>query len=813
MPISLATAELSISIVNGIIKLGGKVDKILAEQDAGEAELALPSFTTTRRTPVARLLRELADLLEDGQISLGTDRDRIQEIVEGTADPVQAEVEAFILKYLPEALKLEIRNDNQFVEDQLRRLSTDWDFGDADIRRLALYVGSGRDLREGSLEWRLALAVVDVLAEFALEQQQRIVRSEAGRKVIATVLQRFTEGDLEEEATTAGLLLKRVVNATLNGLLDSREAWDGDNQWIEAILDALSDARAQAEVSDDFLLGLFQGGGYRAFIVELLEEGGERLSRKEGDAYRQILAEILREAAKQAAESQDGFQDFFQDHWTDLARAGLRSFGKYGPIILDEANPILETALLAAVRSLAETGNRDLISPDNLVAATEAAIAAVAAKPELLAENADWAPAFYGAFASVVRDEGLRNTFSKEGLEILLLRTAAVAAENPELIVARPGFAQEVTGTILKKISEVESLRSGPLATAVVVGALTTIEQNPNLLDTRYAEILGDFAGKLAELVKARSITGLQAEDLAAAAAEAIAENPDLFAEGGDPSWLQAAYGAFADVLADNDLKQTFSAKGLEAIVKTAMRTVSENPELLIADHLLPQTVLANVLKKLAGTPDVRIETLATAAVDGTLTAFVENPGLLDTPYAEVIGDLAGRLADRVRTGSTTGLEAQYLIAVITETVAANPDVLANLQNRLTIAIVDKVLDKVSENQNKALAAIALLPVVESVLSVVAMRGENLLSGTSVEELTSNIGDVVNSGLTAAARELGRQLDLPTVPVVVMALIEAWARGEITTVDLESESFNMAFAKLAAWASRSRELPAPSLDA
>ena len=815
MPIPLMTVELAISIVNGVIKLGGKVDKIVAEQESGGAELALPSFITTRRTPVARLLNVLSDLLKNNQILLAHDLSRIKEIVENGQRLNQSEVEAFILKYQPESLRLEVRNNNQFVEDQLRRLATDWDFSDGDIQRLALYVNSGRDLREGSLEWRLAMAVVDVFAEFALEQQQRLIHNDAGRKVLTAVLERFSDGDLEEEATTAKLLFARVVSATLNGLLDSREVWEADHEWIEALLGALADARAQDEVSDDFLLGLVQGRGYRALIVELLEEGENLRRHKDGKAYQKILAQMLNEAARQAVLSDNGFDKFVQTHWTDIARAGLRSFAKYGTNVFDDRNPVVQTVLLAAVRSLAKPGNRDFISSDSLIAVTEAAIAAVAAKPELLSSNPDWASTFYGAFASVVKDESLRNTLSVEGLESLLLRTAVATAEHPEFIIAKPGFAQEITGSILKKISEVESLHSGPLAATAVVGALEAIENNPTLLETCYAEIFADFAGHLASLVSNRSLSGLQAEGLATAAAAAIAENPRLFMNGEEMSWIQVAYSSFSDVLADQGLRQTFATKGLEAIVKRAMHTVSESPELLLSHRPVGQIILANILQKFAGTPDIRIERLATTAIDGVVAAMRDHPVLLKNQYAEVIGDLAGRLADRVRTGSISGLQAQDLIASLIKVIAADPSLLNNFPAHLTRVLVEEVLDKATTDRDhmEVFAGMPLIQIVESVLAVIAARGVALMDNASMESLTTTVGQVVDHGLTAASRELGRQLDLPSVPMVIVALVEAWARGEIRIVDSEDEAFKNVVTKLSTWAYSMRELPAPNIRA
>lgn len=684
MPIPAITAELAVSIARGLIKLGGRIDNVVAEGLANNSDSAVPDFFRfSGREATHKLLTELENLAANtpvvaGQIDpLDGVREDIAGFIERRDDPDNAPSEAEIIpvveRLLPDLLIGSMITDGQRVERELNKLAGSWNLQDEDIRRASYYLGAGRSNLGGSLSFRLAMVVVDVLAEFTLDTQHLFVKDEAKGAIIKAILTRFSEGDLEDEISSSEILLRRLLSSTLNGALDARESWDGDDVWLNAALDALNDARSRTDadgntiIDDDYLIGLLQGRGYRRLVGELIEESGELLSQQTASMYRAVLADVLVETAPLVRNSQGGFEDFFQQHWADLARAGLRSVSNNGPQLLDDANPVIKVSLISITRSLSETQGRELFSTEALTEATEAAIAAVAANPSIMGdENTQitWTKALFSSFAAVVADRGLQASFSPNGLEGMARHTAKIIAQNPELIVDDPG---------------------------------------------------------------------------------------------------------------------------------------------------LPRTVVAGMLHKIAGARDLRMESLATSAVDGALSAIADNPALLKSKYADVLGDIAGSLAAHVRDQRITGLQAQHLISAASSGLAANPELFGQLQERLAQAAIEKVIE-VAGNDNKGiLAGSALSEVAATVVSILAARGNELLTGSSVEELANKVGNVLQRALAEASHQLGRRVDVPSASLAISMVMETWARGDIAPEVFDADAFEAFFAELADFARDHYELPVPAV--
>ncbi len=519
MPLPLATVELGISIAKGVIKLGGRIDVALAEEAANRRPVPMP-FAISVLPPSMRFMKEtLTNVAERDPALEESERNRIRQALEG--QPSQADLIELMEDFAPDKLEFDFDDPNERTAAVVNALL---EAGLADDRegalKLAFYLGPGADNREQKLEWKIGMAVVSALAEFALDNQDRFVREKVPREVLAAVLQRFATPELLDVAS-GQQLIRFAVRATLNGLVDTRGLVDGDNPWLGSLLDALADARAavkaaaleegqtaeEAEAAaNNYLIGLFGGKGYKPLISELLEEGVTRLDADEGEHLRLVMADVLA-AAKTQIDQRDHLKGFFQDNWPNLVRAGLSSFQEHGPDLLKirDDKPLLSEILQAAVGSLAETQGQEFLSADALVGATEAAIAAVAAKPELLGDN-EWLKITYGGFAFVVGDRGLRGAFSEKGLEAFARNTAERLAKSPELLVKKPGLPREVVGTILTKIAGAETFGLEDLALAAVDGALTAMADNPALVaetaGERYGPAVADLAGALAERVR-----------------------------------------------------------------------------------------------------------------------------------------------------------------------------------------------------------------------------------------------------------------------------------------------------------------------
>ena len=72
--------------------------------------------------------------------------------------------------------------------------------------------------------WRVALTVVDALAEFGAENTALFAHDDRLQSLVGSVLRRFADADLQS-ADTWSETLRRVLSATLNGARHTRPSW------------------------------------------------------------------------------------------------------------------------------------------------------------------------------------------------------------------------------------------------------------------------------------------------------------------------------------------------------------------------------------------------------------------------------------------------------------------------------------------------------------------------------------------------------------------------------------------------------------
>ena len=91
----------------------------------------------------------------------------------------------------------------------------------------------------------------------------------------------------------------------------------------------------------------------------------------------------------------------------------------------------------------------------------------------------------------------------------------------------------------------------------------------------------------------------------------------------------------------------------------------------------------------------------------------------------------------------------------------------------------------------------AVTEIVRGVLDLLAGRGGGLMGDDGVDGLEARLEVVLAAALKRAAAELGRRLDLPSLPAAVIGLAEAWARGEVPTLDPNEPVFIELFGDIA----------------
>jgi hypothetical protein len=590
--LSTDAASLAISIARGLIKLGGRLDVLMAERTATEGKLVIPMPPVSVGPPLfkrAELLQEyLAKTAGEMADPLGPDRATLAILVAKT--PTPNEVDVYFRRIFPKLAEPPLVDpDAEYLKVLKTRLPTvDW--SDPSTREAAFAIASGRDTRELGYAARTALLVVDTLAEFGAENTSRFVRDPNLQAVVQSVLERFARPQLEDFEQW-NPFLRHALSATLNGALDASGVFLGRHEWLDAVLTALTQARADAAGGDDFVLGLLHGRGYSLLISEGLAVAGSRLSSGQAPAFQQITAEVLLAAAPLVKANKAGFAGFFREHWGDLFRAGLVSVAAHGPVMLQGQSPLLKETLLAMLGELAKTTDSEFFTTDTAFKLTEAALGAVARNPDLLndAVKEAWFRELIAGAAKTLSDDTIRATLTREGLESLVLNALSVLAAHPELLVSKPGRRFDLVSAILKSVSGVGSLDARALATAAVTGALDGLARQPHLLDTRYGDLIAELTGALAKLVAARGITGGQAADLVTAASEAILRNPELFTRVQDNvavavvnAVLAGAKTRDSNLLAGPALVETTRAilealalRGRDAVANTALKDLT----------------------------------------------------------------------------------------------------------------------------------------------------------------------------------------------------------------------------------------------
>jgi hypothetical protein len=475
---------------------------------------------------------------------------------------------------------------------------------------------------------------------------------EPTRKLVASVLARFSEPDLSTMSGW-GDVLKHALRVTLNSVIDEREALAGGRVWIERALSAVANVREQAPNGDDFVLGLLRGNGINQLISGLLVEGADYLSEGDEEVWEAILSDVLLTAAAKAKDSA-GFDEFFQENWHALVGAGLSSLGEHGTRLLDDSE-LLKTTLVATVNSLAESFAAGPPTGETLTAAVQTAIG-VFSDSDVLAPSVrqKWLREMIAGVATVIRDEGLRSAFSQPALERYARGALEVLARNPEVIATDSELVNKILDNVLRKLTTIETFAVGPLADVAVGGVLKAIADNPGLIDRKYASIIGDLAGELADRVANGGISSFQANEILEIAAEVVATNEFIFLEA--RKGLSAAIvKAITDIVATDDGARLMAGSVAVTIVERLLKQFAQTGLGLPAN----MTKLGSRVHELlaAGLSDAK-ELLGNKLAQSDLsellvalvTKFARGEGI-PTPgtaeFTEVIGTLAQEIAVR----------------------------------------------------------------------------------------------------------------------------------------------------------------------
>ena len=526
-------ASLILSVAQQLIKLGGRIDSLMAQRAAAESNLVLGMPTLrlgNAQAQIALATQALADTTGQQPDPFSPDRAVLQQQV---AQPDQ-KFDALFAKYFPDQVSALVISPDANYLAQLRQAFPGLDWQDPAVRIAAFAIAAGDNPQQISYTARIALAVADTLLEFGADNTALFVRDEKLRGIIESVLQRFAQPDWAG-FTQWNPLLQTALKTTLNAALDVSEQLPAKNPWLDAVLDALVAARGAVpeKERDNYLLGLIQGKGVPLLLSQGLLIASNRLGHDQAAPFKLIAADLLAAAAPFIQdETNPDLGRFFRDHWGDLLRAGLTSLDQHGDTLLDPNKPLLNGVLKALVQQLSTIPDASFLTSETLYHLADTAIGVIAANPGEIPGlgNKPWLRDFLATAAQTAKQLTAKKLFTQEAAEALVLDAVGVLAENPGLIIRQQGLPLTLATDLFAAVSQLQRPDARTIGEAAFRAALSAIATDASLAAGKFGPAITTVAGQLATLVGNGKITGAQAADIVTAAIEATARNPQLFA-------------------------------------------------------------------------------------------------------------------------------------------------------------------------------------------------------------------------------------------------------------------------------------------
>jgi F0F1-type ATP synthase membrane subunit c/vacuolar-type H+-ATPase subunit K len=438
---------------------------------------------------------------------------------------------------------------------------------------------------------------------------------------------------------------------------------------------------------------------------------------------------------------------------------------------------------------------------------------------DALASAKPWLDAVLDALA-IARDETekgqdfVTGLVRGKGYRTLLARGLLVAGERLAPDDAKP--YQRIAADVLRAAAPHVAQGSQSFATFfqdnwgdLLRAGLASVERyGPALLEGEkpiVREATLALVSELARTPNASLFSGETLFGLANAVIGTVATRPELVNAGIREAWVKDLVGALVQTAGDAGLQQSLTREGLRDAFRTAAVVLGRHPELLSQRPGERVAMIGAVLKSVstAGTVDAR--TLATGALTAVLERIGEQPQLLDTRYAEVLSGLAGEMAKRVGAGTLGSVQATDVVDAAAAALLRNPDLFTKFEGNLATAVASGVLRGSQATPLRLLGGKVLVDTIGETLRVIALRGRDLAETTNEQALVTKVSDTIAAGLARADLELGRRLDVTSLPVVLAGLVGAVAQGEIATIDADDPKLQEVFVVLAEAAIATRD--------
>ena len=541
--ISIGSINLVMGLVNAGIKLGVRIDKILAQNELGQG---LP-FKLPPSPP------DLTPLIDPMEAYFHTDP-------EGQAILRDEGLTPDFEKYFAIATGVAGTPDQDFVDIRTRFIKLYATIKgqpipllgqnflpspDSALQMSVQYyiVGSGKPGFQRSAVVDVALATTDVALEFVGSNPGLITRDPKIQDVLATFLIKFTAGDLEE--LSAKQLFEQTLSSVLLTAIDNRDLFE-EIEPLALFLEAFENLR---EEDPDFVAGLVAGKGFERLLQAVLVTVGDNIDRFTDE---KIVVDILGGFLKDVAQD-DAFKKILKGDTEALAMVAQIAIEHAAthPILLDKVSgkPLWQSVLKAVVEEVGKKAQtRSLFRRQTLGYLAQAALTAVAEEKELL--EGDFIGRLVAAVADGLQSQPVEELLTAGSLRVVAERVLLASSDNIDLLVDGNELLQAVLTNVMREGAM--AFREGfteSVAVDLALAALEAVEDNVHSIDLPepVGQIIGSIIGELARDEIRSKIARGEIPDVLVSVVRVVAANPHLwenFSEGKLPAAVVSSIAA-----------------------------------------------------------------------------------------------------------------------------------------------------------------------------------------------------------------------------------------------------------------------------
>ena len=322
----------------------------------------------------------------------------------------------------------------------------------------------------------------------------------------------------------------------------------------------------------------------------------------------------------------------------------------------------------------------------------------------------------------------------------------------------------------------------------------------PSILQTKSPVLNAVLQATVQELAATPARDLLSQETLLAlvdTAVKTAASQPDEFLDKLEDGWTRDLVQSVVGVLGDKGIAGTFSTAGLESVVREALASMADHPELLAGRSTLLQDVVGSILTSVGKAGTFAVADVGLAAARGALEAVARNPDLLPKDIGGFVAAVAGKAAALVDQNSLTKLQGTDLVKLVLEAVQENPPLFLEGKTDVVDVAIDAILE-VASGKGSLLSGAVVTGVLSEVLGAFARGGQRKVEGPDVSSaLLAELSALLEAGAARAASELGHRLSLGTLPEVLGLLVSEWLRGGVAVVDADDPAFKRLLSDLA----------------